>query len=152
MFTGGIWGESAKNVCLEWFLDTLTIALSKKIIFVHCLPDLYITRTYKICLKCQISIKISICWPCSEFKASVRMTSTQMSVPETTSDSLWRNSWVAKPHQLAGQSVPDIHAGEEADIKVASWRGYMLSAVGRPAGYTAKVSVAEDSLDIESVI
>lgn len=145
-------GESAKNVYLEWFLDTLMIALSKKILFVHCLTDLFITRTYKIFLKGQISIKISICWSCSVVKASVRMSSAQISVPETTSDSLWRNSLVAKPHQLAGQSVPDIHAGEEADIKVASWRGYMLSAVGRPAGCTAKVSVAEDSLDIEFVI
>lgn len=152
MFTSDICGESAKNLCLEWFLDTLTIALSKKILFVHCLPDPFIIWTYKICLKCQISIKISIYWPCSEFKASVRMTSAQISEPETTSDSLWRNSLVAKPHQLAGPSVPDIHAGEEADIKVASWRGYMLSAVGRPAGCTAKVSVAEDSLDIEFVI
>lgn len=79
----------------------------------------------------------------------MRMTSAQMSVPETTSDSLWRNSSVANPHQLAGQRVPDIHAGEEADLKVASWRSCTLSAVGRPAGHTAKVSETEDSLDIE---
>lgn len=53
----------------------------------------------------------------------MRMSRAQISIPETTSDSLCRNSLVAKPHQLAGQSVPDTHAGEEADIKVASWRG-----------------------------
>lgn len=79
----------------------------------------------------------------------MRTTSTQMSGLETTSDSLWRNSSVAKPHQLAGRRVPDIHAGEEADIKVPSWHGCMLSAVVRPAGYTAKVSETEDNLDIE---
>lgn len=78
----------------------------------------------------------------------MRTTSTQMSVPETTSDSWCRNSSVAQPHQLGGRRVPDIHAGEEADIKVPSWQACMLSAVVRLAGYTANISETGDSLDI----
>lgn len=42
----------------------------------------------------------------------MRTTIIQTSVPETTSDTLCRNSSVAQPHQLGGQRVPDIHAGE----------------------------------------
>lgn len=78
----------------------------------------------------------------------MRTTSTQTNVPETTSDSLYRNSLVAQPHQLGGRRVLDIHADEEADIKVPSWQGCMLSAVVRLAGYTAKFSETGDSLDI----
>lgn len=71
-----------------------------------------------------------------------------MSVPETTSDSWGRNSSFAHPHQLGGLRLPEIHAGEEADIKVPNWQGCMLSAVVRPAGYTAKISGTRDSLDV----
>jgi hypothetical protein len=69
----------------------------------------------------------------SQAKTLVRTTSMPMSFPETTSDSLCSNSSVVQTHRfisrLGGWTV-----------EVLGWLGYMLSAVVRLVGRTAKIS------------
>jgi hypothetical protein len=116
----------------------------------------------------QWPLKVSIC-PlksvtkpnCSQVKTLVRTMSTQMSFPETVSDSLCSHSSVVQTHNfiscLGGWSQmilqvkkPDVEVlgwrgymwsvVKKPDVEVLGWRGYMWFAVVRPVGCTAKFS------------
>ena len=94
---------------------------------------------------CQWPSKVSICplksvmTPnCSRVKTLVRMTSTQMSFPETISDSLCRNSFVVQAHSFIScpggwsQMVPQV---KKLDVEVLGWCGYTWSAVEASSTY-----------------
>ena len=86
---------------------------------------------------CQWLSKVSICplksdtMPnCRQVKTLVRMTSTQMSFPETVSDSLC----ISCPCGWS-QTIPLV---KKSDVEFLGWCGYKWSAAGRPVGDTAK--------------
>ena len=78
---------------------------------------------------------------CSQVQILVKTTSTQMSFPETVSDSSYRNSSVEQIHSFisypAGwfQMIPQV---KKPNVEVLGWRGYTWSAVKRPVRCTAK--------------
>jgi hypothetical protein len=80
---------------------------------------------------------------CSQVKTLVRTTSTQMSFPETVSDSLCRNDLVVQTQSLISylggwpQVIPQV---KKLDVEVLGWRGYTWSAVMCPVGLTTKFS------------
>jgi hypothetical protein len=68
---------------------------------------------------------------CSQVETLVRTMSTQMSFPETASDSLCRNPSVVQTHSFIscpGSWSQTIPQGEE-DVEVLGWRGYTLPQV-----------------------
>ena len=75
---------------------------------------------------------------CSQVKTLVRMTSRQMSFPETVSDSFCRMSSVVQTHSfissLGGwsQVIPLV---KKPDVEVLGWHGYTGSAVVRLVGH-----------------
>ena len=76
---------------------------------------------------------------CSQVKSLVR-TSTQMSFPETVSESLCRNSFVQIHSFITcpggwSQMIPQV---KKPDAEVLGCHGYTWSAVVRLAGCTAK--------------
>ncbi len=77
---------------------------------------------------------------CSQVETPMRMTSIQMSFPETVSDSLCRNSLVIQTDCcsscLGGWSQTILEV-KMLDVEVLGWCGYMWSAVLRPVGCTA---------------
>ena len=98
-------------------------------------------------LACQWPSKVSICpvklvmTPnCSQVKTLVR---TQMSFPETVSDSLCRSEFVVKIHSFIScpggwsQTIPQV---KKPDVEVLGWGGYTWSAIVRPFEHTAKLS------------
>ena len=97
---------------------------------------------------CQWPSRVSICplklvttLNCSQVKTCVRTTSTQMSLPETVSDSLCRNSSVVQTHSFIScpgdwsETIPQV---KKPDVEVLGWRGYTWSAFARLVGRTAK--------------
>ncbi len=61
----------------------------------------------------------------------------QMSIPETVSDSLCRNSFCSSCTAGWSQTILEV---KMLDVEVLGWCGYMWSAVVRPVGCTAKFS------------
>jgi hypothetical protein len=70
---------------------------------------------------CQWPSKVNI-FPLKSVTTLVRTTSTQMSFPETVSDSLCRNSSVSSAVRVVGlQTIPQV---KKPDIEVKDWHGY----------------------------
>ncbi len=100
--------------------------------------------------KCQTPSNVSI-FPlksvttmnCSQVETLMRMTSMQMSFPETVSDSLCRNSLVMQTDccsSCTGGWSHTILAVKMLDVEVLGWCGYTWSAFVRPVWCTAKFS------------
>uniref|UniRef100_A0A3P9MKV6 E3 ubiquitin/ISG15 ligase TRIM25-like n=1 Tax=Oryzias latipes TaxID=8090 RepID=A0A3P9MKV6_ORYLA len=76
----------------------------------------------------------------SEVETPMRMTSMQMSFPETVSDSLCRNSLVMQTDCFSScpsgwaQTILEV---DMLDVEVLGWCGYTWSAVVRPVGSAA---------------
>ncbi len=73
----------------------------------------------------------------------MRMTSIQISFPETVSDRLCRNSLVMQTgccSSCLGVWSQTILEVKMLDVEVLGWCGYTWSAVVRPVGCTAKFS------------
>ena len=98
------------------------VYISKPLAHTRCLPPARYSRNPGFIREghtspvCQWPLKVSICpvnsemtLNCSRVKTLARMTSTQISFPETVSDSLFRNSLVVQIqfHQLSGWLVSD---------------------------------------------
>ncbi len=100
--------------------------------------------------KCQTPLNVSICplksvttTNCSQVETLMRMTSMQMSFPETVSDSVCRNSLVMQTDccsSCPGGWSQTILEVKILDVEVLGWCGYMWSAVVRPVGCTDKFS------------
>ncbi len=100
--------------------------------------------------KCQTPQNVSICplksvtmTNCSQVETPMRMTSMQMSFPETVSDSLCRNYLVMQTDcysSCQGGWSQTILEVKMLDVEVLGWCGYTWSAVVKPVGCTAKFS------------
>ncbi len=89
-------------------------------------------------IKCEhLPIKSVMTTNCSQVETPMRTTSMQMSIPETVSDSLCRNSFCSSCTAGWSQMILEV---KMLDVEVLGWCGYMWSAVVRPVGCTAKFS------------
>jgi hypothetical protein len=102
-------------------------------------------HTYPVC---QWPSKVSI-WPlkpvttpdCIQVKTLLSTMSSQMSFPETVSDSLCRNSMVVQIRSFIsspGGSSQSISQVRKPDVEVLGWCNYTWSAVVRLVGRTTK--------------
>ncbi|XDV35840.1 hypothetical protein PO909_005711 [Leuciscus waleckii] len=108
----------------------------------HSIHNVDIRREENTSPKCQTPSNVSICplksvttMNCSQVETPMRITSMQMSFPETVSDSLCRNSLVMQTDCCS--SCPDawsqtILEVKMLDVEVLGWCGYTWSAVVRP--------------------
>ncbi len=100
--------------------------------------------------KCQTPSNASICplklamtMNCSQVETPIRMTSMQMSFPETVSDSSCRNYLVMQTDCCSScladwsQTILEV---KMLDVEVLGWCCCTWSAVVRPVGCTAKFS------------
>jgi hypothetical protein len=68
----------------------------------------------------------------------VKLTSTQMSFPQTVFDSCANILWLCKPTVVRGGWSQMIMPVEKLDVEVLGWRGYTWFAIVSPVGRTAK--------------
>ena len=93
--------------------------------------------------KLSIYLLKSVTTPnCSQVKTLVRMTSTQMSFPETVCAQC-RNSSVVQPHSFTSCPLAGLRQSrkvKQLHVEVLGWLGYTWSAVNRSVERTAKLS------------
>ncbi len=95
--------------------------------------------------KCQTPSNVSICplesvmtTNCSQIETPMRMTSMQMSFPETVSNCVCRNPLVMQTDccRSCGGWSQTILEVKMLDVEVLGWCGYTWSVVVRPVGCT----------------
>ncbi len=98
-------------------------------------------------LKCQMTSNVPLksltTTNCSQVETQMRTKSMQMTLPETLSDSVCRNSLVMQTNccsSCPGGWSQTILEVKMLDVEVLGWCGYTWSVVVRPVGCTAKFS------------